>query len=198
MRGLDAAAQGAAVALGGHAHDARAVFFRELDGAVGGAVVGDEHLAGDAREFDAAPRLLDTGDEGFGLVEAGHDDGEVAVHWRDVVAPAGWSTRPECCFRRPAGNISMEFDAREVIRRSEGWWVFHTLNGVRGGSPRTALGSSAPPGIGDLRATLKVSGRRRTPRGGSWPRRNRRSRRRRASQRRSSRSGSSSHPHPRG
>jgi len=53
---------------------------------------------------------------------------------------AGWSTRPECCLWRPAEGC-------DAARRSP-LAGFRSGDAPRcsGGTPRTALGSSAPPG----------------------------------------------------
>ena len=59
-------------------------------------------------------------------------------------ATPGWSTRPECCFRPLAENISQRVAACTRIKSSHRSESPASL-GACGQWPQTALGSSAPP-----------------------------------------------------
>ncbi len=75
--GIEATAQGVAVALGRDTFDTGAQAFGNFDGAVGGAVVGDEDFALDAGLADAFLGFADADGQRLRLIEAGHDDGEI-------------------------------------------------------------------------------------------------------------------------
>jgi len=75
--GGDAALEGAAVSFLGYADDAGAEARGDLLGTVGGAVVGDDHFAGEVLLAERAQGFFDAAGEGFGLVEARHDDGQL-------------------------------------------------------------------------------------------------------------------------
>lgn len=71
----------------------------QLDRAVGGAVVGDENLAGDCGALGKGTRLLHAGDDRLRLVEARHENGELDRGWfpgagRRLSRPRGG--KPEC------------------------------------------------------------------------------------------------------
>ena len=83
-RGLDAAAQRCAVSAPRDVDHAGAVADRDFLAAVVAAVVGDYDLAGYAAALEIVDRLVDTDREGLGLVEARHDDRELAILGRGL------------------------------------------------------------------------------------------------------------------
>ena len=74
--GVDAADQGRAIAALGNGRDAGAMILGDQLRAVGRSVVGDQHLADDARTGQEAAGLVDAHRQGLRLVEAGHQDSE--------------------------------------------------------------------------------------------------------------------------
>jgi len=68
-----------AVSALGHVDDARAEARGEPLAAVGRAIVGDQHLARDARPVEKAAGLADANCQRLCLVEAGHEDREVEL-----------------------------------------------------------------------------------------------------------------------
>ena len=75
-----------AIAALGDRHQARAHAVGDLARAVGAAIVGDQHLAGDARAGQETLRLEDAGRQRLGLVEARHQDGELDRVGRRLLA----------------------------------------------------------------------------------------------------------------
>jgi len=70
--GLDAAAQGVPITLGGDGHHARPELFRNRLGAIRAAVVCDEDFPRHARAHEPLFGLLNTAGNRFGLIETGH------------------------------------------------------------------------------------------------------------------------------
>ena len=76
-RSRDAADERRAITLLHDWDDTSAELPRDLLGAVRRAIVGDEDLAFDATPPKIAEGLLDAGADRFGLVQAGHQDGQL-------------------------------------------------------------------------------------------------------------------------
>jgi hypothetical protein len=76
-RRLDSGRERGAVATHGDGHDPRPLTLGDLPAAVGRAVVGDDDFANDPRALQETLCLADAGGERLGLVEAGHQDGEL-------------------------------------------------------------------------------------------------------------------------
>jgi len=76
-RGEDAGVQGRSVAANRHGDQACAVIACNLLGAIGRPVVGDDDLARNRVGAQRGVGFVDTGGEGFGLVQAGH-------HYREL------------------------------------------------------------------------------------------------------------------
>ena len=89
--GLDAADQGRAITALRDRHHAGAMRPGDVLRAVGGAVVGDHHLADHAGAFEVAHRLVDAYGKRLGLVQAGHQDRQF-----DGLAPGFLDDRLDC------------------------------------------------------------------------------------------------------
>ena len=77
VRGADAAKEGAPVPLFRDPHDPSPGVTGKLLGSVGRAVVGDQYLPVDAGPLQKATRLAYAGRNRLGLVEAGHENGQL-------------------------------------------------------------------------------------------------------------------------
>ena len=75
----DAASECGTVAFLGHRHYPRTKSGGSFLGAVGAAVIGDQHLAGNAGPMQIVLSLADAGRDRLRLVEAGHQDGQFQV-----------------------------------------------------------------------------------------------------------------------
>ena len=82
-RGVEPREIRASVASPRLGHDDRAVCRRDLAGAVGRAVVDDDDLAGATRSADPLERLVDDLPDGFLLVQARDDHGDLRPHGND-------------------------------------------------------------------------------------------------------------------
>jgi len=97
LGGLDAAAQGRAIAPGRHRHHPRTVSLRNLLGTVRAAVVGNHHLPIHPQPLETAPRLVDADSQRARLVQARHDDTDFnSAHgwvrpWLGVSRTIGWN-----------------------------------------------------------------------------------------------------------
>ena len=78
-RGGNSGYQGGAVAAGRHIDNPCSELAGNALGAVGAAVVGDDHLAGDAFALKECQPLFDAGGNGFGFIQARHHDRELEL-----------------------------------------------------------------------------------------------------------------------
>jgi hypothetical protein len=78
----DPANQRGAIAACGDRLNPGAFFLGDLLRAVGAAIVGDQDLALDSRPVEIVACLADAGREGFGLVQAWHQDGQLKLAGR--------------------------------------------------------------------------------------------------------------------
>ena len=130
--GRDAADQGRAVAALGHGDQARAVRLGDGLGAVGGAVVGDQHLARDAGALEEAAGLVDADRQRFRLVQAGHQNGELERRLVDAL-----------CRTRIA-RLDLDHYSRHLVRRLLGKSVALVRGAGRRGISRFRARYSRP------------------------------------------------------
>src|SRR6266851_4216767 len=115
IRRLDAADERRAVALTRHIDDARTQLSCDDRRTVGAAVVGDDHLGRDPKLLGRTLRFLDAASDGFGLVEAGHDDRDFEGGARAAVLSLGFS-RDDLHLPVPS-NVSLGANANSMAHR---------------------------------------------------------------------------------
>ena len=92
LGGGDATGQGGAIAFLRHIDEAGAIGGGDSLGAIGGAIIGNEDFAGDAGAGEERLGLGDADGQCFGLVEAGHQNGEFEIVAHDGSFPL-WPAR---------------------------------------------------------------------------------------------------------